>query len=259
MRIFLLSIFSLFILSCNVDKEVSDFQNTSVDKNIDFNSSFFKENNIEIFYIPEVGICYIPTNLLELQSNNYREILLTDSGLEFLYDKMNVNQYNRQFIKELIYEPKYTFQQIGLNSFNKSSFNNENYMRLIISTTIGDDGDYYIFDDPIQKNHYYESLYLEEEFKEYFINNLKEFSNIEVKEWYPVEQYDIAGLPMVISYVRKSTVTDNPEDDVFVKIFEFNNNDRTHIISFSFRKSNYDEYLPIFEEIIRLFTFTNIK
>ena len=184
-------------------------------------------------YIDGIGTIDIPPTL-EIQSGLYSE-LIKALGME------SEQGY------DIIIQPR------GLNEFRPEAF--QRYARIMIRTVIGD-------------NNEFETLYFN-------IDDLRNSDVIEmdrisyssiqsglletgsrIVSWFPLEFKIINGMScMRISYIRQ--LDDNPP--VVVNIIAFQNVDRIHNLTLSYRQNEEDYWLNDFEIALNSFRIVDIK
>ena len=143
-------------------------------------------------------------------------------------------------------------QQKGLNEGTTKSF--EKYARVMIETQIGKSGDFgkinfdlSEFQSQINK--------LNSGFKQQIQQSFTGTGQ-KLIEWYPLKVEKINGMSCIhISYKRQQN--DNPI--VIVNAYFFDNYDRNHIFTLSYRVSESDYWKVDFAKILKSFRITNIK
>lgn len=175
--------------------------------------------------IPEVGFIDIPPSL-ELQ-NKVNNPLLSAANQNALY-----------------------IQQKGLNDYKQSSF--ITYVRVIVETVISGDNEYETLDTK-----YYAS---QAELKE-IDNVLKpQFENpyTKILNWFPTSTIDINDIRvLLIHYTREGNSKDKYPVDV--KMYKFQNYDRLHTVTVSYRIRDKYKWNSVLEDVIKSFTITNVK
>jgi hypothetical protein len=181
----------------------------------------------ERIYIDGLGSFDLPPTM-ELQKGPYKEITSTYRTLMGVPD-------DYQLIA----------QQKGLNKFGEEGF--KRYARLMIRTEIGRSGDY-------------EGLYWDisdlsrEDILE--LNNLAkngiqaDFLNTGLKliEWYPLRVEKVNGMSCIhVAYKRQM----NQNEPVLVNMYYFQNNDRMHNITLSYRLSEESYWKSDFDTILK--------
>lgn len=146
-----------------------------------------------------------------------------------------------------------TAQQKGLNKISKVGF--EKYARVMLETEISNIGDNEKLDFnllSIRKNDLTE---LNNSLKNQII---EEFSKTRLKliEWYPIKMEKVNGMSCIhMSYKRQ--LEDKPY--VLVNMYAFQNNDRIHRLTLSYRLEEADFWQKDFQQILNSFRITNIK
>jgi hypothetical protein len=185
-------------------------------------------------YVRNVGFIDMPPNM-EVQSGTYQEI-------------MN-SYYNRLEIDA----PQLVFQQKGLNSTSNSSF--QNYGRVILETQIGSYGDFQPLSFSISTVSASEISELNLTFKQKTKNDLLSIGHTLI-EWYPLKVKKVNGLPCIhVSYKRQ--LGTNPI--VLVNYYIFQNNDRMHALTLSYRVSEASIWKADFDRILTSFRITNVR
>jgi hypothetical protein len=188
----------------------------------------------ERIYVRNVGFIDMPSNM-EVQSGTYQEI-------------MN-SYYNRLEIDA----PQLVFQQKGLNSTSNSSF--QKYGRVILETQIGSYGDFQPLSFNISTVTASEISELNQTFKQKTTSDLTSIGHTLI-EWYPLKVKKVNGLPCIhVSYKRQ--LGTNPI--VLVNYYIFQNNDRMHSLTLSYRVSETSIWKTDFDRILSSFRITNVK
>ena len=188
----------------------------------------------ERIYIRNVGFIDMPQNM-EVQAGTYQEI-------------MN-NYYNRIEIDA----PQLVFQQKGLNNNNSSSY--QTYGRVIVQTQIGNYGDFEPLSFNISTVTPAEISELNSNLKQTTISDLQSIGH-RLIEWFPLRVRKINGLPCIhVSYKRQ--LASNPI--VLVNYYIFQNNDRMHGLTLSYRVAETTIWKTDFDRILTSFRITNIK
>ena len=144
------------------------------------------------------------------------------------------------------------FQQKGLNELNKKSF--QSYARVIIETTLGKDSEYVCLNDST-KFTTNEINALTVQFNKQLIETFKSTENhlIEWKETTPIILNGQHGIK--VSYLRQ--FEDKPY--AHVNTFYFQNNDRMHVLTFSYREEEFATWEPLFSKSLMSFKITNVR
>lgn len=188
----------------------------------------------ERIYIRNVGFLDMPPNM-EVQSGTYQEI-------------MN-SYYNRLEIDA----PQLVFQQKGLNNNTSSSF--QNYGRVLLETQIGSYGDFQPLSFNIATVTSTEISDLNWNFKQKTMSDLASIGHTLI-EWYPLKVKKVNGMPCIhVSYKRQ--LGTNPV--VLVNYYIFQNNDRMHSLTLSYRVSETALWKTNFDRILTSFRITNVK
>ena len=188
----------------------------------------------ERIYIRNVGYIDMPPHM-EVQAGTYQEI-------------MN-NYYNRLEVDA----PQLVFQQKGLNSNTSSSF--QTYGRVLVETQIGNYGDFQPLSFNIGTVTAPEINELNLNFKQKTISDLASIGHSMI-EWYPLKVKKVNGLPCIhVSYRRQ--LGTNPV--VLVNYYIFQNNDRMHSLTLSYRVSESGIWKTDFDRILTSFRITNVK
>jgi hypothetical protein len=188
----------------------------------------------ERIYIRNVGFIDMPPNM-EVQAGTYQEI-------------MN-SYYNRLEIDA----PQLVFQQKGLNSNTSNSF--QNYGRVLVETQIGNYGDFQPLNFNISTVTASEINELNLTFKQKTISDLESIGHTLI-EWYPLKVKKVNGMPCIHVYYRRQFGT-NPI--VLVNYYIFQNNDRMHSLTLSYRVSESAIWKTDFDRILGSFRITNIR
>jgi hypothetical protein len=190
--------------------------------------------NWERYFISNVGYIDIPS-YMEIPSGSYEQIM------------------NAYFNRLEIDAPQLMFQQKGLNDFNSEAFTK--YGRIIVETQLGNYGDFLALSYNIATVTSAEISELNLNFKAKTINDLQSIGH-ELIEWYPLRVQKINGMPCIhVSYRRQ--LGSNPI--VLVNYFVFQNTDRVHTLTLSYRVSESAAWKTDFARIQSSFRITNIK
>jgi hypothetical protein len=175
--------------------------------------------------IPEVGFIDIPPTL-ELQDKE-KNPMLSAANQNALY-----------------------IQQKGLNDFQKSSY--DTYVRVIIETEISGDNEYETLDTKY--------FVTQSELKELDEILKPQFKNPYTKiiDWFPTSTVDINNIrALLIHYTRVgNTKGKHPVD---VKMYKFQNYDRLHTVTVSYRIRDKYKWKTDLEDVLKSFTITNVK
>lgn len=191
-------------------------------------------NNWKRIYIKNVGNFDLPPTM-EIQSGLYKE---------FSDESRKIRGYDA---------PTIIAQQKGLNDFGKEGF--AKYSRVILETDIGTSGAYeklnFDFSTIPQSEIAKLSNTYKEQYKQSFIN-----TDFKIIEWFPLKIEKINGMSCIhICYKRQ--LSNNPL--VIVNTYIFQNYDRMHTLTLSYRISETDYWKDDFALILKSFRITNIK
>lgn len=179
------------------------------------------------YSIPNLGEISIPSNM-ELQEGKYKEI-----------NKDFFEIINAETDLGLSLDDRYVFQQKGLNSFDKNGFNT--YARIITHTALGNHSEHSSLEDtyiltPFERNQ------LSQQLRTKTIQSLAK-NNIKIIRWHGIKPVKISNQnALEISYLRQ--LGDNPY--VAVRMYYFENNDREHVVTVSYRLSDEKIWEPLF-------------
>ena len=188
----------------------------------------------ERIYIRNVGFLDMPPNM-EVQSGTYQEIMNS------YYNRLEVDA------------PQLVFQQKGLNNNTSSSF--QNYGRVLLETQIGSYGDFQPLSFNIATVTSTEISDLNWNFKQKTMSDLASIGHTLI-EWYPLKVKKVNGMPCIhVSYKRQ--LGTNPV--VLVNYYIFQNNDRMHSLTLSYRVSETALWKTNFDRILTSFRITNVK
>ena len=201
--------------------------------------SFSQSTDFENYRILEVGSISIPNNM-EIQSGNYKKLSET---------------YQKEMSKKFGYEVsdnRIVFQQKGLNDLEKQGL--ASYVRVILETEIGNFGDF----DKLTKKLTATPQEISDISKEFKSQMQQSFSGTGLKliTWYGVSIVTVNGrTALKISYLRQ--LNDKPY--VVVNMYRFQNNDRLHSLTLSYRQSDETTWKPLLIKIADSFTITNVR
>lgn len=201
--------------------------------------SFSQSTDFENYRILEVGSISIPNNM-EIQSGKYKKLSET---------------YEKEMSKKVGYEisdNRIVFQQKGLNDLEKQGF--ASYVRVILETEIGNFGDF----DKLTTKLTATPQEISDINKELKSQMQQSFAGTGLKliTWYGVSIVTINGkTALKISYLRQ--LNDKPY--VVVNMYRFQNNDRLHSLTLSYRQSDETTWKPLFAKIANSFTISNVR
>ncbi|MCK4905011.1 hypothetical protein KAS42_02035 [bacterium] len=188
--------------------------------------------------IPNICSFEIPEQM-EIQGENYKA--LTDSLQE-------------KYLKVSPSLDKVLIQQKGLNELNKEAF--KLYARIMIETQITPPGEAEALTTPLQFSDS-ELQEFEELFKQGILEEFKKFSTpMRLLKLEPVQIEKINGIDVITIQYRRQLKQNIP---VVVKVYFFNNYDRMHIITMSYRETEAKIWKPLYSKIILSFEFYDRK
>lgn len=149
-------------------------------------------------------------------------------------------------------DPQIVFQQSGLNDFEADA--KASYARVLLKTSIDKPGAFErLYNLSASKNELKEA---NDMLKEQLEKAMKK-QGMDLVEWYPLEIKKVNGAPALYnSYIRKSV--SNPSN-VYVRMYQFQNHDRGHSITLSYRISEKEKWSPIYDKIISSINITEVK
>lgn len=190
--------------------------------------------NWERVFISNVGYIDIPS-YMEIPSGTYEQIMNT------YLNRLEINA------------PQLIFQQKGLNDFNSEAFTK--YGRIIVETKLGTYGEFLPLSYNISTVTSAEISQLNLNFKAKTISDLQSIGH-QLIEWHPLRVQKINGMPCIhVSYRRQ--LASNPI--VLVNYYIFQNKDRVHTLTLSYRVSEALDWKNDFDRILTSFRITNIK
>lgn len=201
--------------------------------------SFSQSTDFENYRILQVGSISIPTNM-EIQSGNYKKLSET-------YQKEMSKKYGYE-----VSDNRIVFQQKGLNDLEKQGL--ASYVRVILETEIGNFGDF----DKLTNKLTATPQEISDISKELKSQMQQSFAGTGLKliTWYGVSIVTINGrTALKISYLRQ--LNDKPY--VVVNMYRFQNNDRLHSLTLSYRQSEEATWKPLLSKIANSFTITNVR
>ena len=238
---------NLYIVNfgCNLNEKESYLNtigkiiNTFEIKNRASNVENKHKTDFEKVKLTNIGHISIPKNM-ELQSGDYRKIS----------DKFNEKKAIKYGYE--VASNKIVFQQKGLNELEKDGFSS--YARIILETYVEKYGAF----DKLTTNYSVTQTELRE-----LNNDIRReiqiaFNKVGMRmiKWHSVSIEKINGISALkISYSRQ--LENNPS--VLVNAYQFQNNDRIHKLTLSYRESDRAIWQPLFKEVLNSFTITNIR
>lgn len=188
----------------------------------------------ERIHINNLGCFDLPPTM-EVQKGKYKE------GLDAEKQKLGINA------SQLTAQPK------GLNEFGKTE--SGKYARVIVETTFGSAGDFEKLNFDISA---YSAEYISElnsQFKQQIQQSFYS-TGLKLVEWYPFRVEKINGMScMHVSYKRQ--LLDKPA--VLVHQYYFQNNDRMHHLTLSYRFSEAEYWKADFERILKSFRISDVR
>ncbi len=201
--------------------------------------SFSQSTDFENYRIIEVGSISIPNNM-EIQSGNYKKLSET---------------YQKEMSKKFGYEVsdnRIVFQQKGLNDLEKQGL--ASYVRVILETEIGNFGDFDKLTNKLTATPQ-EISNISKEFKSQIQQSFAG-TGLKLITWNGISIVTINGrTALKISYLRQ--LNDKPY--VVVNMYRFQNNDRLHSLTLSYRQSDEATWKPLLTKIANSFTITNVR
>lgn len=184
-------------------------------------------------FIKDLGFIDIPPTI-ELMAGSYKE-------------------FNNQILKQLeIDATQVIFQQKGLNTYSSESF--KHYVRVILETQIGKTGECEKLNFNTSKITNSELNELNQFFKEKTTSDLNSIHQ-NIISWYPIKIEKINGMSCLhVSYQRR--LNDNPI--VLVNTYIFQNHDRIHSLTLSYRMNETEIWKDDLDTILKSFRITNI-
>jgi hypothetical protein len=187
--------------------------------------SFKPENQLlTIDYFGEISL----PDQMEIQGGSYKE---------------GNDSYSRNIIGNLENHQSLVFQQKGLNSLEKNSFNT--YARVVIDTYFGEKGKYKLLSETNNLD-------------QIDINNYNNNFEIQVNTIWPKAKIQLVSSTETLItkignfYCTKHNYIRQMENSkpVFVEVYRVQNNDRVHLISFSYRSTEIIQWRTIMNKII---------
>ena len=186
-----------------------------------------------------VGYISIPA-MMEIQAGSYKklsEALQTNLAKKFDYE---------------VADDKVVFQQKGLNNFEPTGLST--YTRVIVETETGNFGDFEKLTTTLTATQS-ELQSLSAEFKSQLQQGFQG-TNLRLINWYGISIAKINGrTALKISYLRQ--LADRPF--VVVNMYRFQNNDRMHSVTTSYRQSDEETWKPLLNKVVNSFTITNVR
>ncbi len=151
-----------------------------------------------------------------------------------------------------IYDNRVVFQQKGLNDLDEEGF--KTYARVILETSIGNFGDFTKLETTLNVTQT-ELSEINRASKKQLMDSFSGTS-LRLIKWYGVSFITVNGYAAVkMSYTRQAA--DKP--NVVVDLYSFQNNDRIHVLTLSYRQSDELLWKPLFNDVLDSFTITNMR
>lgn len=198
------------------------------------------QTSFENYIIKDVGYISIPTSL-ELQEGNYKEFI------------EGVQQNLSKKFKYEISDQRTVFQNKEVNKFDKDALNE--YTRVIIDTKIGSYGDYEKLTTKIKVSKT-ELAELNNQIRKSAEEKLNSMGTKIIK-WYDVEIVLLNGKTALKSSLIRQLNENTPS--VHVTTYQFQNNDRMHSLTLSYREKDAIQWKTPFQKIVNSFVITNIR
>lgn len=197
---------------------------------------YSQETTFAKYNIPSLGNISIPTNM-ELQSGKYQN-----------YSQEYRKEIDSKMLQKIGFDLSldgndHIFQPKGLNDFDKQAMST--YARIIISTEIGEYGDY----DKLDSSQILSSKELRGISSEFFqfYQEVLPITNNKIIRWDGIRPLKLNKYnALEVSYLRQ--LNDNPH--VVVKMYLFNNNDRLHTITTSYRQNEEALWKPLLTKAV---------
>ncbi len=185
-------------------------------------------------YLKNVGYFDLPPTM-EIQKGKYKE---------FADENRKIKGFD---------VPQIVAQQKGLNQFGKDSY--EKYARVMLETTIGATGDFEKLNFNIETYTQSDIVQLNNTFKQQMQQSFRG-TDLKLIEWYPLKVEKTNGMSCIhVSYKRQ--LQDKPY--VLVHTYIFQNNDRKHTLTLSYRLLEAGYWKTDYSTILKSFRITNIK
>ncbi len=186
-----------------------------------------------------LGYISIPA-MMEIQAGNYKKV--SDALQSTIAKKFDYEVADNRVV----------FQQKGLNNLEQRGLST--YARVIVETELGNFGDY----EKISTSLTITPAELSEISAE-FKNQLQQSfqgTTLKLISWYGVALTRVNGRSALkISYLRQ--LADKPL--VIVNMYRFQNNDRMHTVTASYRQSDEATWKTLMDKAVGSFTITNVR
>lgn len=192
------------------------------------------------YRVNNLGYISIPSNMEE-QSGTYKVLAET-------FQQQNA----RKLDYEIDFSNRIVFQQKGVNAFEKTP----SYARVIVKTIMGSAGDY-------NKLSYKLSFSASElqKLSEQNRSGLEQVFNQsqqgqKLLTWHGLSIVTINGVSAYkFSYVRQL----GNNSPVYVELYQFENYDRMHELTLSYRLEDASTWKPLYEKVLNSFVITSIR
>jgi hypothetical protein len=186
--------------------------------------------------IQGVGTIDLPP-ILEIQGEKFKKLK---------------EERGKNFSSIVISEPKLVLQPKGVNDFDQNSL--KRYARVILDFVDGNPGDFSRLTDKLQFNSQ-EFTELNNDFKQQLTDGFKG-TELRMTKWYPVKIVEINGMQCInINYERVL----REEAPVVVNVYRFQNYDRMHSLTISYRASEKGYWDDTLNKVLKSFKITDIK
>jgi hypothetical protein len=199
-----------------------------------FNNTPQVQDGWQKIYMKNVGSFDLPPTL-EIQEGKYKQ------EMDSFYNRIEYA------VPQLVAQPK------GINNYKQESL--EKYARVMLETKIGTSGDFLKLGFNISEFSEADIVDLNSTYKQQIQQGLTKISH-KLITWYPLKIEKINGMScMHLSFIRQ--LDDNPI--VLINMYIFQNNDRVHTLTLSYRLKEKENWENDFKSILKSFRITNIK
>lgn len=198
-----------------------------------------QKTNFINYKLTDIGNISIPEEM-ELQSGNYKKHV--DEYKAELFEKLDIELSGSSIV----------FQPRGVNNLEKEG--SYLYARIIIDTQIGKTGDYNKLSTILTASKS-ELSEIDIELKKQ-VQTLLSKGDIKLLDWLGVSIIKINDYSVIkTSYLRQ--LNNNPI--VKVESYMYQNNDRSHLLTMSYRIQDEDKWKDLFSNILNSFKISNIR
>jgi hypothetical protein len=226
----ILIIFIIILIFSSSDKSIDNSESKEINYKIEIGQNIETKIGWQRINIGNIATIDYPTELLELQGGDYKEII------DIIKDELNFGNFN------------FSLQQKGLNDLTESSF--DDYARVLFKTLEVEYGGLFNITErpPISES---ELVDFSLDFEKELINGFKlQFEDMKLIDFEGVEIRKINNTyPIVMSYTRQ--LDDNPI--VAVEQYQFWDNNKIYQIIFSYQVRNEYRYKEAYDEMIKTF------